>query len=47
MSKTKVTHITRFAYPHIGGLEAIISQINESLPDEEYEKVVLKEIKNA
>lgn len=40
MSKTKVTHITRFAYPHIGGLEAVISQINESLPDEDFEKEV-------
>lgn len=39
--KTKVTHITRYAYPHIGGIEAVISQINESLPDELFEKEVL------
>lgn len=39
--KTKVTHITRYAYPHIGGIEAVISQINESLPNEEFEKEVL------
>ena len=38
--KTKITHITRFAYPHIGGVEAVIKQINESLPDEEFEKEV-------
>lgn len=40
MSKTKVTHITRFAHPHIGGIEAVINQINESLPNEEFEKEV-------
>ncbi len=39
--KTKVTHITRYAYPHIGGIEAVISQINESLPNEQFEKEVL------
>ncbi len=39
--KTKVTHITRYAYPHIGGIEAVISQINESLPDELFEKEVI------
>ena len=40
-SKTKVTHITRYAYPHIGGIEAVISQINDSLSNEEFEKEVL------
>lgn len=39
--KTKVTHITRYAHPHIGGIEAVISQINESLPDEQFEKEVI------
>ena len=38
--KIKVTHVTRFAYPHIGGVEAVIEQINESLSDEEFEKEV-------
>ena len=41
MTKTKITHITRYAYPHIGGIEAVISQINESLPDEQFEKEVI------
>lgn len=41
MDKTKITHITRYAYPHIGGIEAVISQINDSLPNEEFEKEVL------
>lgn len=40
-SKTKITHVTRFAYPHIGGIEAVINQINNSLPNEEFEKEVL------
>ena len=38
--KIKVIHITRYAFPHIGGIEAVIEQINESLPDEKYEKEV-------
>ena len=41
MNKTKITHITRYAHPHIGGIEAVISQINESLPDEQFEKEVI------
>ena len=41
MGKTKITHITRYAYPHIGGIEAVISQINDSLPNEDFEKEVL------
>ena len=41
MGKTKITHVTRYAYPHIGGIEAVISQINKSLPNEEFEKEVL------
>ena len=39
--KTKITHIARFAYPHIGGIEAVIEQINESLPNEEFEKEII------
>ena len=39
--KIKVTHVTRYAYPHVGGIEAVISQINECLPDDKYEKEVL------
>lgn len=38
--KIRITHVARFAYPHIGGIEAVISQINESLPNEEFEKEV-------
>ena len=39
--KIKITHISRYAFPHIGGIEAVISQINESLPNEDFEKEVL------
>lgn len=39
--KTKVTHVFRYAYPHIGGVETVINQINDSLPNEEFEKEVL------
>lgn len=39
--KTKITHVTRFAYPHIGGIESVINQINDSLPNNEFEKEVL------
>lgn len=39
--KKKIMHVSRYAYPHIGGIEAVISQINRSLPDEDYEKEVL------
>ncbi len=38
--KIKITHITRFAKPHVGGIEAVIEQINESLPNEKFEKEV-------
>ena len=40
-SKTKITHVTRFAHPHIGGIEAVINQINNSLSNEEFDKEVL------
>lgn len=39
--KTKVTQVIRYAYPHIGGMEQVVCQINDSLPDEKYEKEVL------
>lgn len=38
--KIKVTQVSRFAYPYIGGIEAVIEHINESLPNEEFEKEV-------
>lgn len=38
--KIKVTQVSRFAPPHIGGIEAVIKQINDSLPNEEFEKEV-------
>ena len=38
--KIKVTQVSRFAPPHIGGIEAVIEQINESLLNEEFEKEV-------
>ena len=34
----KLTHITRYAPPHIGGIEAVINQINESV---DFKKSVL------
>lgn len=39
--KIKITHVSRFAYPYIGGIEAVIEQINESLPNQEFEKEVI------
>lgn len=39
--RIKITHVARFAYPHIGGIESVIEQINESLPNEEFEKEVI------
>ena len=39
--KIKITQVFRYAYPHIGGVEAVINQINENLPDEKFEKEVL------
>ena len=39
--KIKITQVTRYAYPHIGGIEAVISQINDSLPNDEFDKEVL------
>jgi len=39
--KIKITHIARFAYPHAGGIEAVINQINDSLSDAEFEKEVI------
>ena len=39
--KTKITHVARFAHPHIGGIEAVINQINNSLSNEDFDKEVL------
>jgi len=39
--RTKIVHVTRYAHPHIGGIESVIEQINESLPNEQFEKEVL------
>lgn len=39
--RVKITHIARFAYPHIGGIEAVIEQINESLSNADFEKEVI------
>ena len=39
-NKIKITHIARFAKPYIGGIEAVIEQINECLSNEEFEKEV-------
>lgn len=38
--RLKITHVARFAYPHIGGVEAVIEQINKCLPDDKFEKEV-------
>ena len=38
--KIKITHVTRFAYPYVGGIEAVVEQINKCLPKEEFEKEV-------
>ena len=39
--KTKITHVAKYAYPHIGGIEAVIEQINNALPNEKFEKEVI------
>ncbi len=39
--KIKVTHVFKTAYPTIGGIESVISQINELIPNEEFEKEVI------
>ena len=39
--KIKVTHVFRYAYPHVGGIENVINQINELLPNDEFEKEVI------
>ena len=39
--KIKVTHVFRYAYPHIGGIENVINQINELLPNEDFNKEVI------
>lgn len=39
--KVKITHVFKSAYPKIGGVESVITQINNSLPNEDFEKEVL------
>ncbi len=39
--KIKLTQIFRYAYPHIGGIETVMNQINDSLPIERFDKEVL------
>lgn len=39
--KIKITHVFKSAHPKIGGVEAVITQINESLSEDNYEKEVL------
>lgn len=41
MNRQKITQLFRYAHPHIGGVEAVINQINDSLPNEDFEKEVL------
>lgn len=38
---TKITQIFRYAYPHIGGIETVMNQINDCLPNDDFEKEVL------
>lgn len=40
-NKTRIVQVARYAKPHIGGIEAVIEQINNSLPNDKYEKVVI------
>ena len=39
--KKKILQVTRYAYPHIGGIESVISQINAGLSNDEFDKEVL------
>ena len=39
-NKNKLTQITRYAYPHDGGVEAVIYQISHSLSDSDFDKEV-------
>ena len=39
--KTKITQVFRYAYPHIGGIETVMNQINDCLSDTDFEKEVL------
>lgn len=39
--KIKIVQVSRFAKPHIGGIEEVIEQINSSLPDDKYQKEVI------
>ena len=39
--KIKLTQVSRHAYPSIGGIEDVIKQITESLPEEEFEQEII------
>lgn len=39
--KIKITQISRHAFPFIGGVEAVIKQIFNSLPEEEFEQEII------
>lgn len=39
--KIKVTQVSRFAPPHIGGIETLVGQICDSLPPEDFEQEVI------
>lgn len=41
MNKTKITQVSRYAHSHIGGIESVIEQICNSLPNEEFEKEII------
>lgn len=40
IKRKKLTHVSRFAYPDVGGIESVINQINDSLTIEEFEKEI-------
>lgn len=39
--KIKLTQVFRYAYPHIGGIETVMNQINDCLSSADFEKEVL------
>lgn len=41
MKKVKVTQVYRHAFPSVGGIEAVMKQISESLPTEEFEQEII------
>lgn len=39
--KKKITHVSRYASPYVGGIESVIDQINSGLPEERFDKEVI------